>query len=226
MKPSKTSKAWMREHVDDFYVKRARQEGFRSRAAFKLLEIDDRDHLLKPGMTVVDLGAAPGGWSQAAASKVGAGGRVLAVDLLEIAAIPGVTTIKGDVRDAKVLTELRRLMGGGGVDLVISDMAPHITGIDATDQANSVELVELALEFAGGQLKPGGNFLVKAFQGDGFEGFLQQMRARFKRVVTRKPKSSRGRSSEIYLLGLGKLPDKALAAGIEKIPEPVKKSLP
>lgn len=216
MKRSKTSKAWMREHVDDFYVKRAKQEGFRSRAAFKFLEIDDRDHLLQPGMTVVDLGAAPGGWSQVAAAKVGASGRVLAVDLLEIGTIPGVTTIMGDVRDAKVLSELRRLMGARRADLVISDMAPHITGIDVTDQARSVELAELALEFAGSQLKPGGNFLVKVFQGDGFEGFLRQMRARFKRVLTRKPSSSRGRSSEIYLLGSGKLPDKALAAGTEK----------
>ena len=204
MKRAKTSKAWMKEHVNDFFVKQAKKEGYRSRAAYKLMEIAERDHLLKPGMTVVDLGATPGGWSQVAADKVGKQGRVLALDLLEMAALPGVTFIQGDFREDTVLTDLKKNLGERPVDLVISDMSPNISGIGMSDQARSMHLAELALEFAVEQLNPGGNFLVKGFQGVGFEPFLHAMRAAFKQVVTRKPEASRGRSSEMYLLGLGK----------------------
>lgn len=204
MKRAKTSKAWMKEHVNDFFVKQAKKEGYRSRAAYKLMEIAERDHLLKPGMTVVDLGATPGGWSQVAAEKIGKQGRVLALDLLEMAALPGVTFIQGDFREDTVLAELKKNLGERSVDLVISDMSPNISGIGMSDQARSMHLAELALEFAVEQLNPGGNFLVKVFQGVGFEPFLHDMRAAFKQVVTRKPEASRGRSSEMYLLGLGR----------------------
>ena len=204
MKRAKTSKAWMKEHVNDFFVKQAKKEGYRSRAAYKLMEIAERDHLLKPGMTVVDLGATPGGWSQVAAEKIGRQGRVIALDLLEMAALPGVIFIQGDFREDTVLAELKKNLGEHPVDLVISDMSPNISGIGMSDQARSMHLAELALEFAVEQLNPGGNFLVKVFQGVGFEPFLHAMRAAFKQVVTRKPEASRGRSSEMYLLGLGK----------------------
>lgn len=204
MKRAKTSKAWMKEHVNDFFVKQAKKEGYRSRAAYKLMEIAERDHLLKPGMIVVDLGAAPGGWSQVAAEKIGRQGRVLALDLLEMVALPGVTFIQGDFREDTILAELKKNLGERPVDLVISDMSPNISGIGMSDQARSMHLAELALEFAVEQLNPGGNFLVKVFQGVGFEPFLHAMRAAFKQVVTRKPEASRGRSSEMYLLGLGK----------------------
>ena len=213
MKRAKTSKAWMREHVNDFFVKQARKEGYRSRSAYKLMEIAERDHLLRPGMTVVDLGAAPGGWSQVAADKVGRKGRVIALDLLEMAALPGVIFIQGDFREATVLAELKNCLGDCPVDLVISDMSPNISGISMSDQARSMYLAELALEFCAGRLNFGGNFLVKVFQGSGFEQFLHTMRATFKQVLTRKPEASRGRSSEIYLLGLGKRERALLALG-------------
>lgn len=205
MKRTKTSKAWMREHVNDLYVKRARQEGYRSRAAFKLMEIDRRDHLLKPGMTVVDLGAAPGGWSQVAAARVGARGKVIALDILDMHPVPGVEFIRGDFRDGAVLEELERTIGHRAVDLVISDLAPNISGVSTTDQARSMHLAELALEFAAQWVNPGGGFLVKVFQGGSFEAFVRRMRAGFAQVVTRKPKSSRDRSNEVYLLGQKKL---------------------
>ncbi|SEK33437.1 23S rRNA (uridine(2552)-2'-O)-methyltransferase RlmE [Nitrosovibrio tenuis] len=204
MKRAKTSKAWMKEHVNDFFVKQAKKEGYRSRAAYKLMEIAERDDLFAPGMTVVDLGAAPGGWSQVAAEKLGGRGRVIALDLLEMAALPGVTFIQGDFRDTLVLAELKKNLGKSTLDLVISDMAPNISGISVVDQARGMHLAELALEFSADQLNSGGNFLVKVFQGTGFEGFLRTMRASFSRVITRKPEASRGRSSEIYLLGMGK----------------------
>jgi 23S rRNA (uridine2552-2'-O)-methyltransferase len=204
MKRSKTSKTWMKEHVNDFFVKQAKKEGYRSRAAYKLIEIAERDHLLVPGMTVVDLGAAPGGWSQVASEKLGAKGRVIALDLLEMAALPGVTFIQGDFTEASVLAELEIHLEKYSLDLVISDMSPNITGIGVIDQARGMYLAELALEFSVERLNYGGNFLVKVFQGSGFEGFLSRMRTAFSRVVTRKPEASRGRSSEIYLLGLGK----------------------
>ena len=194
----------MQEHVTDPYVKRAKQEGYRSRAAFKLLEIDDRDHLLKPGMTVVDLGAAPGGWSQLAAQKLAGQGKVIALDLLEMQGLTGVTFIQGDFREEAVLAQLLQALDGRPVDLVICDMAPNISGVGVADQARSMHLVELALEFAVQCLKPGGDFLVKVFQGAGFEAFLKEMRQHFDQVATRKPQASRGRSNEVYLLGKGK----------------------
>lgn len=204
MKRAKTSKAWMKEHVNDFFVKQAKKEGYRSRAAYKLIEIAERDRLLAPGMIVVDLGAAPGGWSQVAAEKLGGRGRVIALDLLEMPALPGVTFIQGDFREPLVLAELKKNLGNRAPDLVISDMSPNISGISVVDQARGMHLAELALEFSGDQLNSDGNFLVKVFQGAGFEEFLRTMRASFSRVITRKPEASRGRSSEIYLLGLGK----------------------
>ena len=206
MKKHKTSKAWMHEHVTDPYVQRAKAEGWRSRAAFKLMDIDAKDRLLKPGMVVVDLGAAPGGWSQVAAQRVGGSGRVLALDLLDMAPLAGVEFLKGDFREDAVLQELTFRLQGKPVDLVISDMAPNISGIAATDQARSVHLAELALEFARLQLKPGGDFLVKVFQGAGFDAFRAAMAEAFDKVLVRKPKSSRDRSNEVYLLGRGRRP--------------------
>ncbi len=203
---AKTSKAWMRRHVTDSYVKRARQDGYRSRAAYKLQEIDAKDHLLGPGMTVVDLGATPGGWSQVAVERVGARGRVLALDLLEMEPVRGVEFLQGDFRDAAVEARLSGLLGAGGADLVLSDMAPNMSGVAVTDQARIMELAELAMDFASKWLKPGGHFLVKVFHGEGFDGFLKQMRLRFRRVVVRKPGASRDSSSETYLLGTGPLP--------------------
>lgn len=202
MKRSKTSKQWMMEHVTDPYVQRAQKEGYRSRAAYKLLEIAERDHLLTPGTVVVDLGATPGGWSQVAAAK---GCKVIALDLLPMQPLAGVAFIQGDFREDAVLAELEARLGGRPVDLVISDMAPNISGISVADQARAMHLAELALDFASNHLKPGGAFLVKAFQGAGFEDFMRQMRGRFARVVVRKPKASRDRSSEQYLLGLERL---------------------
>jgi len=205
MKPSKTSKQWMREHVNDPFVQLAQKEGYRSRAAYKLLEIDARDRLLKPGTVVVDLGATPGGWSQVAAAKAGRNGKVIALDLLPLNPLAGVEFIQGDFRDDTVLKQLEGLLQGKPVDLVISDMAPNISGVASADQARAMHLAELAMEFALEHLKLEGSFLVKVFQGVGFEDFYTLMRSRFARVVTRKPKASRDRSSEVYLLGTGKL---------------------
>jgi 23S rRNA (uridine2552-2'-O)-methyltransferase len=195
----------MREHVNDPFVQLAQKEGYRSRAAYKLLEIDAKDRLLKPGTVVVDLGATPGGWSQVAAAKVGRGGKVIALDLLPLDPLAGVDFIQGDFREDAVLKQLEDLLQGKPVGLVISDMAPNICGVASADQARAVHLAELAMEFALEHLKPDGNFLVKVFQGAGFEDFLKLMRSRFAKVVTRKPKASRDRSSELYLLGSGKL---------------------
>jgi 23S rRNA (uridine2552-2'-O)-methyltransferase len=206
VKKHKTSKAWMREHVNDPYVQRAKAEGWRSRAAFKLMEIDDKDRLLRPGMVVVDLGAAPGGWSQVAVARIGKGskgGRVLALDLLEMAPLAGVEFLQGDFREDAVLSELTFRLGNTPVELVISDMAPNISGIAISDQARSMHLAELALEFATRHLKPGGHFLVKTFEGAGSEAFRKAMNAAFDKVVVRKPHASRGRSNEVYLLGKG-----------------------
>jgi 23S rRNA (uridine2552-2'-O)-methyltransferase len=205
MKPSKTSKQWMREHVNDPFVQLALKEGYRSRAAYKLLEIDAKDRLLKPGTVVVDLGATPGGWSQVAAGKVGRGGKVIALDLLPLDPLAGVDFIQGDFREEAVLKHLEGLLHGKPAGLVISDMAPNISGVASADQARAMHLAELAMEFALEHLKADGSFLVKVFQGAGFEDFLKLMRSRFARVVTRKPKASRDRSSELYLLGSGKL---------------------
>tara|TARA_B100000686_G_scaffold255518_1_gene266987 strand:+ start:703 stop:1335 length:633 start_codon:yes stop_codon:yes gene_type:complete len=204
MKNMRSSNAWMKGHVNDFYVKKAKKEGYRSRAAYKLIELSERNDLLKSGMMVVDLGAAPGGWSQVAANKVGRNGSVLSLDVLEMAPIPGVTFIQGNFEEESVLAELQESLGKRQVDLVISDMAPNITGIAIRDQARSMYLAELALEFSMAQLNSDGNFLVKVFQGSGFEEFMKVMRMSFKMIVTRKPKASRDRSNEIYILGLKK----------------------
>ena len=193
----------MREHVTDPYVKRANVEGFRSRAAYKLQQIDAKDKLLKSGMTVVDLGAAPGGWSQVAAKAVGATGKVIAVDLLEVREMRGVTVIAGDFSEDSTLAEVEQALNGDQVDLVLSDMAPNMSGIPSADQARAVALAELALEFAVKHLKPQGNFLVKTFHGAGFDGLVGTLRRSFLQVYTRKPEASRSRSSEIYLLGKG-----------------------
>lgn len=205
MKPSKTSKQWMREHINDPFVHLAQKEGYRSRAAYKLLEIDAKDHLLKPGMVVVDLGATPGGWSQVAARQVGRGGKVIALDLLPLDPLAGVDFIQGDFREEVVLKQLEALLQGKYVGLVISDMAPNMSGVQSADLARAIHLAELAMEFALEHLKPGGSFLVKVFQGVGFEDFLKLMKSRFAKVVTRKPKASRDRSSELYLLATTKL---------------------
>ena len=203
MKRTRTSNAWLHEHVTDPYVQRAKAEGFRSRAAFKLMEIDDRDHLIRAGEVVVDLGATPGGWSQIAAKRMKGKGRVIALDLLEMEPLPGVEFIQGDFREDEILQKLEATLAGEKVGLVLSDMAPNMSGILVSDQARVMHLAELGLEFSRGWLKPGGAFLVKVFQGYGFEDFVRQMRDVFKSVSTRKPDASRDRSAEIYVLGKG-----------------------
>ncbi len=206
MKPSKTSKAWMQEHLNDPYVKRAQIDGYRARAAYKLLEIDDKDHLIKPGMTIVDLGSTPGSWSQVVVRRLKGQGRVIALDILDMQPVPGVEFICGDFREAEVLQQLETALRGQAVDLVIADMAPNMSGLKDVDQAGATYLTELALEFCQQWLKPGGAFLVKVFIGSGFDAIVQQMRGQFTKVVTRKPKASRDRSSEVYLLGLQRKP--------------------
>ena len=212
MKRSKTSKQWMMEHVNDVYVQRAKAEGYRSRAAYKLIEVAARDQLLKAGMVVVDLGAAPGGWSQVAAGKLGARGRVVAVDVLAMAPLPHVTFVQGDFREDAVVHALEHALAGRPIDLVLSDMSPNISGIALSDQVRAMHLAELALAFAVKHLKPGGSFLVKVFQGSGFQEFFKKMQAHFEKVATRKPEASRGRSNELYLLG-SKSRDQPQAAG-------------
>lgn len=206
MKPSKTSKAWMQEHLNDEFVKRAQKDGYRARAAYKLLEIDDKDKLIKPGMTVVDLGSTPGSWSQVAVQRIKGQGRVIALDILDMHPIPGVEFICGDFREEEVLKQLEASLNGKLVDVVIADMAPNMSGLKDVDQAGATYLTELALDFCQQWLKPGGNFLVKVFIGSGFDEIVKQMRGQFEKVVTRKPKASRDRSSEVYLLGLQRKP--------------------
>lgn len=203
MKLKPSSKAWMHEHINDEFVKRAQKEGYRARAAYKLTEIDDKDKLIKPGMTIVDLGATPGSWSQVVAQRLKGQGRLIALDLLEMEPIKGVEFIQGDFREEAVLKILEKSLNNKKVDLVIADMAPNMTGIADVDQAGAAYLTELALEFSKDWLKPSGNFLVKVFIGAGSDEILQNMRQMFDKVVTRKPKASRGRSNEVYLLGLG-----------------------
>lgn len=203
MSRGKTSKAWMREHINDPYVQRAKAEGYRSRAAYKLLELDKKDRLLVPGQLVVDLGAAPGSWSQVVLAKLGTKGTVVAVDLLPMEPLAGVRFVQGDFREQGLLDALLLALGGRKADLVISDLAPNISGIGVSDQARSMYLCELALEFARQCLVPGGSLLVKVFQGAGFTEFLAGMRKSFVKVGSRKPEASRGRSSEMYLLGKG-----------------------
>jgi 23S rRNA (uridine2552-2'-O)-methyltransferase len=197
------SNPWMTRHVNDPYVKRATAEGLRSRAAYKLMQINDRDKLIRPGMLVVDLGAAPGGWSQVAARIVAPAGRVIAIDLLEMVPMPAVTFIRGDFSTDAGLAALEEAMSGAAADLVLSDMAPNITGIAMADQARFMGLLELALDFAVKHLKPEGQLLVKAFQGAGFEAFVQALREAFRVVQTRKPDASRKGSREVYLLAKG-----------------------
>jgi 23S rRNA (uridine2552-2'-O)-methyltransferase len=203
MPRTKSSQRWLARNAKDKYVKRARQEGARSRAIYKLEEIDRRDHLLQPGMTVVDLGAAPGGWSQYVKSRVGDSGRVLALDILPMEPIVGVEFIEGDFTEPPVLDLLLQRLQGKPVDLVISDMAPNMSGVASVDQARSMNLAELALEFSDKSLKPGGSLLIKTFQGAGFNEFYAQLRHRFEKLATRKPSASRAESKEIYLLGRG-----------------------
>jgi 23S rRNA (uridine2552-2'-O)-methyltransferase len=204
MKVSKTSKAWMQEHLNDEFVKRAQKEGYRARAAYKLTEIDDKDKLIKPGMTIVDLGSTPGSWCQVAVQRLKGQGKIIALDILDMHPIAGVDFIQGDFREEGVLKQLEAKLNNKPVDLVIADMAPNISGISDVDQAGAMYLTELALAFSQQWLKPNGNFLVKVFIGAGFDDMVKTMRLQFDKVVTRKPKASRDRSSEVYLLGLGK----------------------
>jgi len=200
---TKSSKAWLAEHFADEFVKRAQQEGFRSRAIYKLQEIDRRDHLLRPGLTVVDLGAAPGSWSQYVSRRVGGSGRVVALDILPIEPLPGVHVLEADFSEQTALDQMLECLNGRPVDLVISDMAPNISGIDSADQARVVYLAELALEFSGQVLRPDGDLLMKVFQGQGYAELYQRMRQCFGRVQARKPRASRPRSREVYLVGKG-----------------------
>lgn len=201
---SKTSKQWLREHFNDEYVQRAQQEGYRSRAVYKLLEIQKRDRIIKPGMTVVDLGAAPGGWSEIVRNLVGKNGRVIATDILPMDPIDGVDFVQGDFHEEAVFEKLMEIIGNQPVDLVLSDMAPNMSGMDAVDQPRSMYLVELALDMARQILKPGGDMLVKVFQGEGSEAYFKELRSEFERLMIRKPKASRPRSSEVYALARGR----------------------
>ncbi len=200
MSKSKSSRRWLDRHHDDEYVKRASQEGYRSRAAYKLLEIQQKDRIIQPGMRVVDLGAAPGGWSQVAAHLTGKKGQVIALDLLDMDPLPGVTFIQGDFRDDESLGRLRKLLQNRPVDLVISDMAPNVSGMKAVDQPRAMYLCDLALDLAREVLKPEGALVVKVFQGEGFDKYLRDLRGAFGKVTTRKPKASRPRSREVYLV--------------------------
>lgn len=203
MARSKTSGQWLAEHFSDEFVKRARKEGFRSRAIYKLKEIDEHDRLLRPGMTIVDLGAAPGAWAQYVRRRLGTTGRVIALDILAMDELAGVEVLQGDFTEEVTLQALLDALQGQPVDLVISDMAPNMSGVDISDHARVMHLAELALEFAERVLKPGGGFLVKIFQGRGFNEYYKSLQVRFSRVATRKPKASRARSAELYLLATG-----------------------
>lgn len=199
-KRSNSSARWLAEHENDPYVQESRRLGYRSRAVFKLKEIQEKDHILKPGLIVVDLGAAPGGWSQWARPLLGAKGKLIALDILPMAPIPDVEFICGDFREESVLKQLEQSVGSQAVDLVLSDMAPNISGIDTADAASSLYLCELALDFARAHLKSKGVFVTKVFQGDGFDGYLKAVRQAFESVTIRKPKASRPRSREVYLV--------------------------
>lgn len=203
MARSKSSSRWLQEHESDAYVQRSRAEGYRSRASFKLIELAGKDRLFRPGMTVVDLGAAPGGWSQVASAEVGDRGRVIASDILPMDSLANVEFIQGDFTEDTVLDELLYLIGEGGADLVISDMAPNMSGMKAVDQPRAMYLVELALDMASRVLKPGGAFVAKVFQGEGFDALLADLKRRFGAVAVRKPGASRSRSSEVYLVAKG-----------------------
>ena len=203
MARSKSSNRWLEEHVNDPYVKQAQKEGYRSRASYKLLELLDKDRLLRPGMNVVDLGSAPGGWSQVLVRRLGAQGRVLATDILPMEPIDGVHFIQGDFTEEPVFLALLDAMAGQHADLVVSDIAPNISGVDAADQASAMYLLELALDLASRVLKPGGSFVAKLFQGEGSDAWLKQVRVMFDKVVIRKPAASRARSREVYVVATG-----------------------
>ena len=207
---SKSSQRWLKEHFSDPYVKKAQAEGLRSRAAYKLEELVERDRLLKPGMVVVDLGAAPGGWSQWVRQQLGSldqakPGRVIASDILEMPPIAGVDFLHGDFREDAVLSQLQAMLEGDPVDLVLSDMAPNMSGVDQVDQARAMHLSELAMAFADDHLRTGGTFLIKLFQGVGFDDYVRDLRRRYAKVAIRKPAASRRRSNEVYALAQGKL---------------------
>ena len=204
MAKSKSSKRWLAEHFDDPYVRMAQQQGLRSRSAFKLLEIQEKYGLIEPGMIVVDLGAAPGGWCQVAQPLIGEQGHVIGLDLLAMEPLPGVDFIQGDFTEEEPLAELERALRGRKVDLVLSDMAPNMSGMAAIDQAKAMYLAELALAFAREHLRPGGHFLIKLFQGADFDAYVREVRSLFDKVVVRKPKASRPRSREVYLLARGR----------------------
>jgi 23S rRNA (uridine2552-2'-O)-methyltransferase len=200
MKKSHSSKQWLRRHVSDPFVQRSKREGYRSRSAYKLTGIDERDRILKPGMTVVDLGAAPGGWSQVAAQRVGAAGKVISIDLLPMEPITGVTFVQGDFTNSTALAAIERELAGRKADLVLSDMAPNMSGIAVSDQARTMALAEIARDFALLHLKQEGALLVKIFQGAGYDDYLKSLRRAFAKVVMRKPEASRDESAEQYLL--------------------------
>ncbi len=203
MARTKSSQRWLKEHFSDPYVKRAQQEGYRSRAVYKLLALQERDKLFKPGLKVVDLGAAPGGWSQVATRLIGNTGKIYALDILPMEEIPGVEFMQGDFTEEVVLQAFLQKIAGQKVDLVLSDMAPNLSGNAAIDQPRVIYLAEIALEFAQQVLRPDGSFLIKLFQGVGSEHYLQQLRKLFKQVFIRKPEASRARSAEVYLLAKG-----------------------
>ncbi len=203
MKRTKSSKRWLDEHFNDVYVKKAQAEGYRSRAVYKLKEVDEKESLFKPGMTVVDLGAAPGGWTQYVSEKLQGRGRIVALDILPMDALPDVTCIHGDFREDDVLQELMNLIPERSLDLLLSDMAPNMSGSAAIDIPRAMYLVELAFDFAEKMLKPGGTMLVKIFHGSGFDDLIRQARSSFEKVAIRKPSASRSRSKETYLLAKG-----------------------
>jgi len=202
-KKRSSSKSWLKEHRDDPYVQRAQREGYRSRACYKLLELQDKDRLIRPGMTVVDLGSAPGGWSQVAAELVGHNGRVIASDILPMDNLAGVEFIQGDFTQDEVFEQILASINGNPVDLVISDIAPNMSGVNAVDQPRSMYLVELALDMARRVLASDGSFVAKVFHGEGFEELFRDARTSFDKVLTRKPKASRPRSREVYLVATG-----------------------
>jgi 23S rRNA (uridine2552-2'-O)-methyltransferase len=201
---SKSSQRWLKEHFADPFVKKAQADGMRSRAAYKLEELLEKDRLLKPGMVVVDLGAAPGGWSQVVRRDLGDKGRVVALDILDMPPIAGVEFIHGDFREAEALSRLEALLGDARVDLVLSDMAPNMTGVDTVDQARAMYLSELARDFSEAHLRHGGDFLIKLFQGEGFDAYIADLRKRYAKLQIRKPAASRRRSNEVYALATGK----------------------
>jgi len=203
MARSKSSSEWLQEHFKDQYVLKSQQDGYRSRAAYKLLQIQEKDKLIKPGMNIVDLGSAPGGWSQVARQFVGSKGKVVALDILPMDQLAQVEFIQGDFQEDSVLEELLKVLNNEPVDLVISDMAPNVTGVKAVDQPKSMYLLELAIDLADQVLKPQGSLLMKVFQGEGFQPLLAELRKRYQKVITRKPDASRSRSSEVYLLAKG-----------------------